>query len=248
MDFCIRIANQNILIHSMYSSVHRVYKDYLINDYKAPEIEIHVDNQLINMELKTFWQSGIEIPNLAILEEILIHRSIAEALLDYDTFLMHGAVIAVDDRAYMFSGKSGIGKTTHIKKWLKNAVGSYVVNGDKPMIAVNSGGIFACGTPWCGKEYLGINTIVPLRSIVIMERSEENHIEQISFKSILPKLLEQTYQPTDVQKMRKTLELLGKLKDQVSFYRFSFNNLKEDAFQTSYKALVEQGSNEKWID
>lgn len=36
--------------------------------------------------------------------------------------------------------KGGVGKTTHTKLWLDNIPGSFVVNGDKPLIRARSGG------------------------------------------------------------------------------------------------------------
>lgn len=241
MDFCICIANRIISIHSVYTNIYRACKGYVVNGNTDPDIEIRIDDQMLGNELEVMQRSGNAIPGLGSLEGNLIHRLVAEAMLEYNTFLMHGAVVSVDGAAYLFSGRSGTGKTTHIKKWIDNAAGSFIVNGDKPLIAVKPEGVFACGTPWRGKEYFGENTIVPLRSIVLMERNEENIITEISFKTAFPKLLEQTYRPDNDQKMRKTLDLLNRLKGKVSFYHFAFNNLKNDAFQVSYNALAGKG-------
>ena len=52
-------------------------------------------------------------------------------------------------------------------------------------------------------------------------------------------MLQQTYMPEDAGKMRKTLMLLSKLKGKVKFYKFAFNNMKEDAFIVAYNALTE---------
>ena len=152
---------------------------------------------------------------------------------------MHGAVIALDDQtSFMFTAKSGTGKTTHIRKWLENAPGAFVVNGDKPLIKIADTEAIAYGTPWCGKEHLNTNIGVPLRAIVLMERSEDNAIEEITFSQAFPTLLQQTYRPADADKMRKTLSLLSALNGKMKFYRFRFNNLKPDAFRVSYEALT----------
>ena len=240
MDFIIRIANTDIRIHSVYTSVYKVCKDYLVNEDIQPDFEIFSNDEMIYSELEQMQKAGQPGSSLRGLESLLIHRLIAESLLDRDILLMHGAVIAAGDTSYMFSGRSGIGKTTHIQKWIENVDGSYVVNGDKPLVMINQRGTYACGTPWCGKEGFGKNTIVPLRSIVFMERSPVNYIEEVSFKDIFITLLEQTYQPVDAVKMKKTLELLRMLKNKVSFYKFYFDNYKQDAFHTSFDALTNQ--------
>ena len=239
MNFTIRVANINILIQSVYSGIYKECRDYLIDDNIEPDIEIRVDDDSIRKEFEQIQLSGEPINDLQEAEILLVHRRIAESLLEFDILLMHGAVIAVNNNSYMFTGRSGTGKTTHIKKWLENIEGSFVVNGDKPFLIVNSAGVFACGTPWCGKERYGTNTIIPLRSIVFMERSTNNYIEKVSIKSIFPMLLEQTYQPSDVEKMKRKLRLLLKIKEHVSFYKFYFNNFKDDAFHTSFDLLTQ---------
>jgi len=238
MDFKIRIADINIGIHSLHSNIYNVCKDYLINDKEISDIEIITDDDKIIMESERALQYYADLPGVGSLENMLVHRTIAEELPTYNAFLMHGAVIAVDNYSYMFVARSGTGKTTHIKKWLYNIKNSFVVNGDKPIVLINDCGTFACGTPWCGKERYGTNISLPLRSIVFMERNEKNSIEQVSFKQILPLLLEQVYHPHNAEQMRKTINLLKHLKNDVSFYKFYFNNFAEDAFNVSYDALV----------
>ena len=171
------------------------------------------------------------------LETIIIYRKICNEMPLFNTFLMHGAVIAVGNESFMFAAKSGTGKTTHIKKWLENNKDAYVVNGDKPLIRITEDNVMACGTPWCGKEYLGNNVIVPLKSIVLMERGEDNRMEKITFKQAYLDLLQQTYLPPDADNARKTLSLLSQLDGKVDFWKFTFNNFKDDCFSISYHEL-----------
>ena len=158
-------------------------------------------------------------------------------MLDYNTFLMHGAAVADGEGAYLFTAPSGTGKTTHIKKWLENLPGAYVVNGDKPLVEITAEGAIVHGTPWCGKEKLGCNGKAPLRAVVLQQRGEENRMEEITFGAALPTLLRQSYRPDDPEKMKKTLSLLAELGKRVRFFRFTCNNLKPDAFQVAYDAL-----------
>ena len=152
MNFTIRLANKNILIHSVYSSVHYLCKDYLSTDVSKPDIEIQSDDKQISAEYERIREIDETITTLQSAERLLVQRKIAEALLNFDTLLMHGAVIAVNNNAYMFTARSGTGKTTQIKKWLANISGCKVVNGDKPFVILKENDAFACGTPWCGKE------------------------------------------------------------------------------------------------
>lgn len=233
--FCVSIAGHTIGIYSMYPDTYSLCKDYLCED--EPEIEIRVDENDIAYEhreadkVHTTHSDGY-------LETLAVYRKISKAMLDYDTFLMHGAVIAYNNNAYMFTAKSGTGKTTHIKKWIANLDKAYVVNGDKPLIKITETEAVACGTPWCGKEGMGKNSMVPLRAIILMERGEENRIADISYTEAFTFLLQQTYQPNGAEFMKKTLRLFSQLKGRVRFYRFVFNNMKDDAFDVAYEALT----------
>ena len=170
----------------------------------------------------------------------LMLRKAADALLPFDVLLMHGAVVAIEGGAYMFTAVSGTGKTTQIESWLERLPEAYVVNGDKPFIRFSDDAPpMACGSPWAGKEQMYTNTMVPLRAIALLERAEDNSIERISFAEAFPTLLQQTYRPKEPERMRQTLNLMQRLNPAVSFWRFHCNNFKEDSFDVAYRALVE---------
>lgn len=233
--FCISIAGHKIGIDSIFGEVYSICKDYLSED--NPDIMISISKDDIEAE-KDRNKNCTTFAKDSYLETMAVYRKICEALLTYDIFLMHGAVVAYQEYAYMFTAESGTGKTTHIKKWLKNLNDAYVVNGDKPLIRMTETKAVACGTPWCGKEQMGTNTMVPLKAIVIMERGEDNTIEEISLGKAFPFLLYQTYQPNGADEIKKTLRLIARLNGKVRFYRFVFNNLKEDSFDVAYHALA----------
>lgn len=234
-QFCISIADHSFEINTLYPDTYYLCRNYLTNH--KPEIKICISEKTIELERKELEREKIPQSD-GYLETLAVYREICEALLSYDTILMHGAIVATEDAAYMFTAESGTGKTTHVKKWLENAEHSYVVNGDKPLIRIHDNEVIACGSPWCGKEQMNTNTMVPLKAIVIMERGENNHIREISLGQAFPFLLQQTYRPNDAEKIKKTLALVAKLKDKVRFYYFVFNNMKSDVFDVAYRAIV----------
>ena len=148
---------------------------------------------------------------------------------------MHGSVVAVDNEAYMFTALSGTGKSTHTNLWLKNIPGSFIVNGDKPLLQV-SDRTYICGTPWAGKERLQTNTTVPLKAIVLLERGEKNEITEVSFQEALPILLTQTHRNADREHMFKTLGLLQKTAETVRFYRLKCN-MEDEAALVAYHCM-----------
>ncbi len=234
--FTICIAGMTVRIHSLYSRAFWFCYFFLSN--KSPDFEVSISDQDLQKE-QSLTSGDVGRFLGSCLEPAAVHRRIVEKAIDYCVVLMHGAVIAVNDQACLFTAPSGTGKTTHIRKWLDHLPSAFVVNGDKPFIKINDdGSVLACGSPWAGKENMYTNTMVPLKAIVLMERAEENHIEQISFAQAFPTLLQQTYRPDDAEKMRKTLRLMQRLSPSVSFWRFQCNNFKDDCFDVAYNALV----------
>lgn len=235
-NFRIAVAGRSVAIHALHTRVYSLCKNYLTD--LAPDMEVTVTESDLEFERQEAKKNPSVTKDDAYLEILTVYRKISEKMLAFDTFLMHGAVVAVGEDAYMFTAVSGTGKTTHVKKWLEHAEGAFVLNGDKPLIKITDTQAIACGTPWCGKEGLGTNAMAPLKAIVLMRRGEENVIEQISFSQAFSFLLQQTYCPRNADRMRKTLSLLSALRNKVCFYEFCFNNLKDDAFPVAYQALT----------
>jgi len=240
MEFTIRLAKKNIGIKSIYDDVYHLCTAYLTED--VPEIRVESTPADIEYEQEKNIKEA-EIEGIApvqytdsYLETLAVYRKIVTRLLVYDIFLMHGAVVAVGERAWLFTAPSGTGKTTHINLWLKNIPGSYIVNGDKPLLHVGEE-ITVFGTPWAGKEGIHRNTAVKLCGIVLLERGSENHIEKTGFSELLPILVQQSYRPSDKAELEKTLELIRKTGTLTPLYRLHCNMLPEAAL-TAYKALT----------
>ena len=238
--FNVCIAGHVIRLETLHAQIQADFVDYPADG--TPEFCVHVEQRDIEAARMQSSSPQRDDPRYdLILEKQALHRLLTERLLDEDILLLHGAVIAVEDQAFLFTAPSGTGKTYQIYHWLINCPDAFVVNGDKPFIRFSDDGTppLACGSPWAGKENLYTNTMVPLKAIVLMERTENhNHIEQISFASAFPTLLQQTYRPEDADKTRKTLQLLRRLDPAVSFWRFRFDNFKPDCFTTAYRALT----------
>ena len=228
----VKIAGVAVEVATEYRPSANLYADFRTNEpaeYRVTLNDDDIDFSAVEQDPK----AKLQIKTFSVM------RKFADALLMFDIVLMHGAVVCVGNAAYLFTAPSRTGKTTHARLWVENSPGAYFVNGDKPFIRFcENGSVLACGSPWAGKENLYANTMVPLKAIVLMERADDNHIEQISFKEAFPRLLQQTYRPADAGKMRKTLRLMQRLSFAVSFFHFRCNNFKDDCFNVAYNALV----------
>ena len=156
----------------------------------------------------------------AYLETLAVYRRLADCLLDENILLYHGSAIAVDGMGYLFSAKSGIGKSTHARLW-RELLGerAVMINDDKPFLEITGEGVTVWGTPWDGKHHLSSNISAPLRAVCLLEQGAEDHIEPISAREAWPALWRQSYRPTDPEKLRRALAMVESLSKHIRLYR-----------------------------
>jgi hypothetical protein len=243
MQFMIGLAGVLIEIHSIHDAVYRLCEDYLVEAGQA-DFTVEISQSDIEYERQKSIREAI-LEHLrpiaysdSYLETLAVYRKIAAHMLAYDTFLMHGSVVAVRGGAYLFAARSGTGKTTHTRLWLENIPGSFVVNGDKPLIRVRDGYSEACGTPWAGKEAMNTNVIIPLKAICLLERGQKNYIEELPFKKAYVSLFQHIYRPGEEGAVRKTMELIQKLRESVHIYRLVCNMEPEAAIMAADAMIV----------
>ena len=158
------------------------------------------------------------------LENNAIHALLAENLVDYSVLLMHGSAIALDGEAYIFTAKSGTGKSTHARLWRKHfGERAFMINDDKPMLKVTDGGVWVYGTPWNGKHRLSQNTSAPLKAIVYLTRDTENHIEPLKKADVFPVIFKQAYYSENSDKLRKILQMENEIMRIVKCYKLGCN-------------------------
>lgn len=151
-------------------------------------------------------------------ESNILYRKAALAMLDYDGFLLHSAAVAVDGMGYVFTAPGGTGKSTHINYW-REVYGAEVINGDKPIIRKIGGKFHVCGTPWHGKERMGVAQNVPLKAVCLLERGSENAIERMDADAGADKLFRQLLPIEEPEYIIKQLDLLNELLSEVPIYR-----------------------------
>ena len=226
MRFRIRLAGKCIEIRSRYNAVGTLCRDYVTDFADPADLIVSVSEEDIRAEAQRASEeprrAGAVLPAAYpedYLETLAVYRKIAEAMLRWDTFLIHGAAVALDGAVYLFTAGSGTGKSTHAGLWLCQFPGAFILNGDKPLVQVTDAGVILYGTPWAGKEGLQRNLGLPLKAVCLLERGTCNSITPISFREAYPELLSRIYRPKDPELLIRTLQLLDRAAEQVCFYR-----------------------------
>lgn len=243
-ELTVKLADVPLRIQALYPKTAVFLRDYLSEE--TPEFTLTVEPEDIVREKRTDAETrareGKEQVDASeiYLETLAIYRKLAEKLLDRDVLLFHGSVVAVDGEAYLFTAKSGTGKSTHTRLWReKFGERALMVNDDKPLLRFTEKGIFAYGTPWNGKHRLGGNVCVPLKAVCLLNRDTVNHIERISVKEAYPELLQQCHRPEGTENTIKVLQLLDRLCAGTALYRLSCN-MQPEAATVSYQGMQEE--------
>lgn len=138
--------------------------------------------------------------NRIIIENNAIHKLIAEKLTEYDTLLMHGSALCMDDNGYLFTAPSGTGKSTHARLW-RQVFGDrvWMIDDDKPLLQIKESEVIVWGSPWNGKHRLGRNASAPLRAVISLTRDSTNHIEPLETADAFEVIMRQVYCCSSVQ-------------------------------------------------
>ena len=241
-SFTIQLADKRIRIKQLYDGIREYCKEYIVSDSSA-DLTIQTTTEDIAYERQcSNKEAGIngEVYTDAYLETLAVYRKIAEWMPMQDTLLLHGSVIAVDGKAYLFTASSGTGKSTHTRLW-REFFGNraVMINDDKPLLWITKDSVIAYGTPWDGKHRLSTNTHAPVVGICILRRGKENKIREITAREAYPMLLQQCYRPMDKQAMIRTMQVLDQLKERVSFYEL-YCNISQEAVEVAYNRMKKE--------
>ena len=235
----IRMAELVIGLDNRYVFVEKLCRDYLCDDtplftVRATEEDIDREGEMIRADAP----EGKGMPR-GYLESIVLYREIAKHLPEYNAFVFHGVALSLADGAYLFTAKSGVGKTTHTRLWLKKYGDlCHVLNGDKPIIREIDGVPYVFGTPWQGKENYGTNESAPLRAIAFVHRATENRAERVEDPSsvILP-LLAQAYVPQSREATLRVFSIADNILKNIKLFHL-YVNMETEAAEVAYRAMT----------
>lgn len=121
----------------------------------------------------------------------LFHLIGAETLLlRHHAFLLHSSLVVHNGKAILFSGPSGIGKSTQADLWEKH-MGSKVVNGDRCVVIQKENGFYGAGSPWAGTSGIYHNDQAPIAAIILLKQASHNRIWRLGAEAF-PALFSQT--------------------------------------------------------
>ena len=237
--FLLEIAGQTAEVSSLFESTPHHFANYLTD--RAPDFSIAVCDADLRFEQADADAEAKEegfrrrvFPD-PFLERAAIQRKFAVHLLNRNIFLAHGSAVAVDGQGYLFTARSGTGKSTHTRLWREVfPQRAAIINDDKPFLQLTGDSVLIHGSPWSGKHGLDANISVPLKGICLLERGSQNVIRPAQ-PDELRELLKGFRPQTPTQKTAYET-LLANLLKKVPLWHLDCNK-EPDAAATAYKAM-----------
>lgn len=131
----------------------------------------------------------------AFLNEQCVYRTCADILLAKGVLHLHSAFVLINGQALIFTGPSGIGKTTQAELW-RDYQDAMIVNGDACLLRrMEDDRWWAFGTPIHGSSPYCENEKAPIAAIITLEQGEENVLTRMDDFSALSYCLPEFYRP-----------------------------------------------------
>lgn len=171
----------------------------------------------------------------------LIHLiGIEEVLIRHQALLLHSSVVKLGEHTVLFSGPSGIGKSTQGKLW-ERYLGAEVINGDRCVVRKKDNAFWGSGSPWCGTSGVYSNKQAPIKGIFILKQASENSVRRLgveAFKALYSQCIVNTW---DKGFMEQLTELLTGLLETVPVYELACRP-DQEAVELAYQTLFEGGN------
>jgi hypothetical protein len=141
-------------------------------------------------------------------------------------FLLHAATVIRNGKAYVFTGKSGAGKSTVASLSPKGCV----LTDEISLLRRENGEWHAHGTPFWGEfRAAGSNTSAPVQGIYRLVQGAENRVTSLRplkmIRALLPNVL---FFSSESEATRRLLEIVGHAAEEISGYELTFR--KDSAF------------------
>lgn len=100
------------------------------------------------------------------------HIALERILMDNKTMILHASFVNINGEGLLFTGRSGIGKSTQAELW-RSYENAEIINGDRTILCKKKGIWNGYGSPYAGSSNVYINADAPIKAIIVLEQSLE---------------------------------------------------------------------------
>ena len=231
-----KIADLIVEMNPKYNNTLELAEPFLYDGSRDADFELKSSDKYLD-QLMSKAAEGVNVEQM---ENFAFSGIFNRAAIKYSTMLVHSSALIYDGGAYLFSGDSGVGKSTHTRLWLK-AFGDkvHIMNDDKPVVKLYDDKAVAFGTPFDGGSGIALNESYPLKAIIFVERGEENSVRIPDNREIIQKLYFQTARMVNRETAEKMLINIERILSLTKFYVLSCN-MDISAAHIAYNSIIEK--------
>lgn len=144
-------------------------------------------------------------------------------------FVIHSASILYKGRAWLFSGCSGTGKSTHTSLW-NRLYNTPVLNGDLNIISMKDNLPVIYGLPWCGTSGIFTTAGYPLGGIIFLRKAAVNNVITLTDDNKALSIMQRLVSPSwDVMLLQKNIDFAESIIQKIPVYRLDCTKEPEAA-------------------
>ena len=131
-------------------------------------------------------------------------------------FAIHSASVLYQGKAWLFSGHSGMGKSTHTALWHELFDTPYL-NGDLNLLGLKEDHIIVYGIPWCGTSGIFTAEAYELGGIVLLGRDlQTDYLEELNPSEKVLRVMQRMISPAWTERqLSENLFFAGEIADRV---------------------------------
>ena len=155
--------------------------------------------------------------------QILSYLPLGQMLFDHDMAVLHASYVLHQGEAILFSGDSGVGKSTQAALW-KDRLGSKIINGDRALIYIDDGVVYVSGWFQSGTSGICNRGVAPVKAIVFLEQRRRNEVFPLNGVDAFKRMLCQcSYDTDNLQQVQKVTEIVARVLNDVPAYHYCCN-------------------------
>lgn len=116
--------------------------------------------------------------NVARLENCFFKLAWETLMLHERRMVLHAACVDTTLGGLLFSGPSGIGKSTQARHWCA-CFGGLLINEDRPILQQTDSGWYAWGAPYAGSSRVFVNEKCPVRGLFVLKQGPSCRLRQL---------------------------------------------------------------------
>lgn len=136
----------------------------------------------------------------------------------HERVLIHAAGMELNGRGFLFSGRSGAGKST-ICRQLQHLSGGTLLSDDRIIVQCDPCGFVQWGTPWVGEAAIARNRSAPLDAVFFLRHAETNAAVRLTARQAMERLFVTASVPFFSEPLtQQTIALMDRLVTHVPFF------------------------------